>query len=117
MSNDPRPKVRKPSAIITTAIAATPENLYLRTAGGQNPRTVILRKINAYNAVMATTLMIGTGLGAGWAQQWITWRLVNNQDNEWTEDQIPEIELGANLTVQTDVAGVLVQVEVEEIGS
>ena len=117
MSNDPRPKVRKSSAIITIAANATPENLYLRTAGGQNPRTVILRKIMAYNAVGAVTLMIGTGLGIGWAPQWPTFRLVNNQDNEWTEDQIPEVELGANLTVQTNLLGVLVQVEVDEIGS
>ena len=109
--------IRKSSAIITIAAGATPQNLYLRTAGGQNPRTVILRKILAYNAVAATTLMIGTGLAAAWAQQWPTFRLVNNQDNEWTEDQIPEVELSANLTVQTDVLGVLVQVEVEEIGS
>lgn len=117
MSNDPRPMVRKSSAIITIAAGATPETLYQRTTGGQNPRTVILRKILAYNAVAATTLMIGTGLGGAWVQRWPTLRLVNNMDNEWTEDMIPEVEIGADLTVQTNVLGVLVQVEIDEVGS
>ena len=109
--------IRKPSAIITVAAAATPEVLYQLTMAGQVQRTVILRKIHAYNNVGATTLMIGTGLGAGWAQQWSTFRLVNAMDNFWTEDQIVEVELAADLTVQTDVLGVLVQVEVEEVSS
>ena len=114
---DSRPMIRKSSPIITSAAGATPEVLFLRTTGGQNPRTVILRKILAYNAVGATTLMIGTGVGAGWVQQWPTLRLVNNMDNEWEEVAIPEVEVGADLTFQTDVLGVLVQVEVDEVGS
>jgi hypothetical protein len=68
----------------------------------------------AYNAVGATTLTIGTGLGAGFAAILPTFRLVNNMDNEWNEEDLPCVEAAANLTVQTDVAGVQVQVEVEE---
>ena len=114
---DNRPKIRKSSNIITVAAGATPEVLYQLSQGGANPRTCILRKIHAYNAVGATTLMIGTGLAAAWVQQWPTFRLINNMDNEWTEDEICELELGADLTVQADVLGVLVQIEVDEIGS
>lgn len=114
---DIRPSVRKSSALITTAAAATPETLFQRSQGGQNPRTVAMRKLMAYNAVGATTLMIGTGTGAGWVQQYPTFRLINNMDNEWEEVEIPEIELGADLTVQTDVLGVEVMCEVDEYGS
>lgn len=109
--------IRKSSAIITIAAAATPEVLYQRTAGGQNPRTVILRKVMAYNNVAATTLNIGIGLGGAFGNIIPTLGLLNNTDNEWLEDEIPEVEVGADLTVQTDVLGVLVQCEVEEIGS
>jgi hypothetical protein len=113
---DPRPKIKQSSAIITTAAAATVETLFQRTTGGTNARTVILKKIMAYNAVGATTLMIGTGLAAAWVQRWPTFRLVNATDNEWTSDEIPYLEIGADLTCQTDVLGVQVQVEVAEIG-
>jgi len=114
--SEPARGLRKSSDIITIAAGATPEALYQRTASGQNPRTVILRKVMAYNAVNATTLDIGTGL-APFVNIIPTIRLVNNMDNERTEDEIPEVEVGADLTVQTDVLGVMVQVEVEEIGS
>jgi hypothetical protein len=109
--------IRKPSAVVTTAIAATVQVLYQRTALGQNPRTVILRKIHAYNNVGATTLQIGTGLAGAWVLQYPIFRLANNLDNIWTEPEIIEVELGGDLTCQTDVAGVVIRVEVEEIGS
>lgn len=118
MASDQKQRgIRKVSGIVTVAAAATPENQYLQSVGGQNNRTFIVRKIMAYNAVGAATLQLGTGLGAGWAAGFPIFRLVNNQDNEWGEGQIPAVEFNANLTVQTDVLGVVVQVEVEEIGS
>ena len=113
---DNRPMIRKSSAIITIAANATPETLYQRTTGSQNARSVILRKVMTYNAVGATTLRIGTGLGGAFANIIPTLRLVNNMDDQWTQDQIPEVEVGADLTVQTDILGVMVQVEVDEIG-
>jgi hypothetical protein len=114
---NPRAGIRKASALVTTTGAATPQTLYQRTTGSQNPRSVILRKIMAYNAVGATTLAIGTGLGGAWAAQFPTFRLVNNMDNEWMEAEIPEVELNGDLTCQTDILGVVIRVEVEEIGS
>lgn len=107
--------IRKSSNLIVVAANATAEVLYQVTTAGQVRRTVILRKIMAYNDVGAITLMIGTGLPAAWVQQYPTFRLVNNMDNEWTEDEIPEIEIDADLTLQTDLLGVIVRVEVEEI--
>lgn len=106
--------IRKSSAIITVAAAATPEVLYQRTTAGQNPRTVILRKIMAYSNVGAAVLDIGQGLAGAFANI-IPSLDVLNTDNEWTEDEICEVEIGADLTVQSSVLGIQVQVEVEEI--
>ena len=115
-----RKGIRKFSAPVTTAIAATAITLFIRTGnaltGGNAARTVILRKIHAYNAVGATTLTIGTGLAGAFAAIYPPFRLVNNMDNEWTEEEIPCVEVGANLTCQSDVAGVIIVVEVEEKG-
>jgi len=109
--------IRKSSSVITIAAAATPETLYTRTTGGQNPRTVILRKVIAFSDVGNAVLDIGTGLAAAFANIIPSLAVINNVDNEWAEDEIPEVEVGANLTVQSSVLGVQVQVEVEEIGS
>lgn len=117
MSNDVRPMIRKSSAVVTTTAGATPETLYQVSLGGNSSRTCIMRKIMAYNDVGATTLTLGTGLGAAWTQRWPTFRLINNMDNKWIEVEIPEVELNEDITVQTDVLGVQVQVEVDEIGS
>jgi len=103
--------VRRSSAIITVAAAATPENLYLRSTG----RTVILRKVIAYSNVGNAVLQIGTGL-APLVNIIPNLLVLNGVDNEWTEDEIPEVEVGANLTVQSSVLGIQVQIEVEEIG-
>ena len=115
-----RKGIRKFSPVVTTAIAATAITLFIRTAnaltGSNAARTVILRKIMAYNAVGAVTLTIGTGLAGAFAAIYPPFRLVNNMDNEWIEEEIPCVEVGANLTCQSDIAGVIVTVEVEEKG-
>jgi hypothetical protein len=112
--------VRKVSNIIPVAAAATPETLYQRTTGGQNPRTVILRKVMIYNNTGANAVVeIGTGLGVAFADIIPPLYSINLFDNEWTEDDLPVDEVGvsADLTVQSSVLGVQVQVEVEELGS
>jgi len=109
--------IRKSSAIITVAAAATPENLYLQSAGGTINRTVILRKIFCYSNIGNVDVDIGTGLAAAFANMIPTIFVPNNMDIQLLEDEIPEIEVNANLTVQADVLGVMVQVEVEEIGT
>jgi len=109
--------IRKSSAIITVAAAATPENLYLISAGGTISRTVILRKILCYSNVGNAVVDIGTGLAAAFANIIPSILVVNTFDTEWTEDEIPEVEVAANLTVQSSVLGVMVMVEIEEIGT
>lgn len=109
--------IRKSSAIITVAAAATPENLYLLSAGGTIARTVILRKIMCYSNVGNCVVDIGTGLAAAFANIIPSILVINTFDTEWMEDEIPEVEVNANLTVQSSILGVMVQVEVEEIGT
>ena len=116
----PAKGVRKRSPIVAAAAAATPEVLYQRTTGGQNPRTVILRKVMIYNNTGANAVIdIGTGLAAAFANIIPSLYSINLFDNEWTEDDLPVDEVGedADLTVQSSVLGVQVQVEVEEISS
>jgi len=108
---------RKSSAIITVAAAATPENLYLVSAGGTIARTVILRKIMCYSIVGNCVVDIGTGLGVAFANIVPSIYVINLFDTEWMEDEIPEVEVAGNLTVQSSILGVQVQVEVEEIGT
>ena len=106
---------RKSSEIITIAAGATPETLFTRSASGQNPRTVIVRKVMAYNNTGGDTYLdIGTGL-APFANIIPRLTVVNGYDSEWMEDLIPEVEVGADITCQTGVLGVQVQIEVEEI--
>lgn len=111
--------IRKVSDIITVAAADDPQTLYQRTQGGQNPRTVILRKVMIYNNTGANAVVqIGTGL-APLAPIVPPLYSINLFDNEWTEDDLPVDEVGvsADLTVESSVLGVQVQVEIEEIGS
>jgi len=107
--------IRKSSPVVLTLVAATPLLLYQRTTGGQNPRTVIVRKIIAYNLSGGNaTLDIGIGL-APLVNILPTFFIVNGMTDAWPEDDIPEVEVAADLTLQSTPAGVYVQVEVEEI--
>lgn len=113
-----RPKgIRKSSNIITIAAAATPEALFLQSAGMTVPRTVILRKVFAYTAVGNVIINIGTGLAGAFAAIIPPIMVPNTFDIQKGEDWLPEVEVFENLTVQADVLGCLIQVEVEEIGS
>lgn len=108
--------IRKTSAIASCIVAATPVNLYLLT----NARTCHIRKISIFNAnAAATVVTIGTGLGGAFAQRLPNILAVNGQDLQLTEEQIPNVEFSATITVQASVAAaapndVRVQVEVEE---
>lgn len=116
MYNQPARGIRKSSAVITVAAGATPEVLYQLTNRGTVTRTVILRKIMCYSAVGNCILRIGTGL-APLVPIIPFFVAINGVDTEWTENDIPEVEVSADLTVQSSVLGVQVQVEVEEIGA
>lgn len=108
---------RKVSPIVIVAAAATPEVLYQLTQGGTNPRTVIVRKIMCYSNVGNCVVDIGIGLGVAFANIIPSILVLNTFDNEWPEDDIPEVEVQADITVQSSILGVQVQIEVEEVGS
>jgi len=108
--------IRKSGPIVTIAAAGVAEVLYQQTNLGQNPRTVIIRKIMTYTNVGNCVVDIGIGL-APLVNIIPTIFLLNTFDNEWTEDEIPEVEVSADITVQSDILGCQVQIEVEEIGS
>ena len=107
--------LRKHSPIVTVAAAATPEVLYQLTLGGVN-RTCIVRKIMCYSNVGNVTVQIGIGLAAAFAEIIPHLYVVNLFDAEWNEDEIPEVEVAQDIIVEADILGVMVQVEVEEIG-
>lgn len=108
--------VRKSSPVVTVAAAATPETLYQQSNSGTNARTVILRKIFAYSDVGGCVVDIGTGLGVAFANIIPSIFVPNTIDSQWAEVDIPEVEANADLTVQSDILGVQIQVEVEEVG-
>lgn len=43
--------------------------------------------------------------------------VVNGMDNTWEADEIPAVEAAVNITCQSNVLGIQVQIEVEEIGA
>jgi hypothetical protein len=109
--------LRKVSPIVVVAAAATEEVLYQLTTGTTVSRSAFVRKIHAYNNVGATTLMLGTGPVGTWVQQIPTYRLANAMDNIWLEDEILAYEFCSDVFLRTDVLGVQVMIEVEEIES
>lgn len=119
MSNytpEERGAIRKASAVVTIAAAATPETLYQQSNAGTNPRTVIVRKIMGYSNVGNCVIDIGTGLGAAFARIIPSILLPNGIDTEWAETEIPEVEVNGDITVQSSILGCQIQVEVDEIG-
>jgi len=108
---------RKTSAPITIAAANTAQTLYIVSAGGTATRTAILRKIWAYSAVGNAVLQIGSGLAAAWAQGIPPMLVINGIENIWEDVDTPDLELGVNFTCQSSVLGIIVQIEVEEIGA
>jgi len=108
--------IRKSSAIITIAAANVAQNLFLESVGPTVNRTVILRKIFAYSNIGNVTITIGIGL-APLVAIIPPFYVLNTLDMQLTENEIPEVEVFANLTVQATILGCMVQVEVEEVGS
>lgn len=118
-----KPKgIPKSSAIVATVAApgapATAVTLFQRSASGTNPRTVITRKIWAYNNTGGNGILeLGQGgiLAAPvFAQIIPPMVIVNGGVGNWSEMEIPEVEVGADITMECDIDDVLVQVEVEE---
>lgn len=107
--------IRKSSLVITVAAAATAEDIYIVSAGATVGRTVIVRKVWIYTAVGNVTVIIGTATyPLGIIPELYA---INLFDNTWFEGEIPEFEVNENITVESDILGCRVQIEVESIGS
>ncbi len=107
--------IRKSSLVITVAAAATAEDIYIVSASATVSRTVIVRKVWIYTAVGNVTVIIGTATTPlGIIPELYA---INLFDNPWTEAELPEVEVNENITVESDILGCRVQIEVEEIGS
>lgn len=115
---DVRPRgIRKVSAVIAAPGPGAAAVLYQLTVGGQVPRTAIIRKIWAYSDVGNVVLTIGINLAAAQVPIMPFLYVANTMDTEWAEDEIPEVEVNADITVEGTIALCQVQIEVEEIGS
>lgn len=113
-----RPRgIRKVSPLVVAPVAGAAAVLYQLTLGGTVARHVIIRKIMIYTDVGNCVVDIGAGLLGAFAAFMPSLYAINLFDTEWTEDEIPEVEVNADITVESSIAGCLVQIEVEEIGS
>ncbi|MDD4985409.1 MAG: hypothetical protein PHQ43_06420 [Dehalococcoidales bacterium] len=84
-------------------------------------KSVVIKRILFWNnAAGNTTVLIGTGAGAGFAQALVPYYIVNGMNLTIEEEELPEVELFADITaypVALVAAGSIdIQVEVEEIG-
>lgn len=84
-------------------------------------KSVIIKRIKMMNNALGNqVIIIGTGAGAGFAQAIPGLWTANNLNEDFVEDDIPEVEFFADITaypVALVAAGTLdIQVEVEERG-
>jgi len=84
-------------------------------------KSVIIKRIKLWNnAAGNTTVIIGTGAGAGFAQALVPYYTINGMNLVIEEEELPETELFADITAYPValVAGgsIDIQVEISEIG-
>jgi len=105
--------IRKHSPLLAAPVAGAAAALYQVTVG----RTVILRKVMCFSNVGNCDVNIGVGLAGAFAAVWPTFYVLNLFDAQWMEDEIVEVELNQDITVESSIVGCLVQIEIEEIGT
>jgi len=112
--------LRKASAIITTVGAGHANALIIYTPMAVPPatviRTVIVRKIMCYSNVGAGIMELGLGAAFAGGALFPIFNVIANFDTEWTEDELPEVEIGQPIYVATTPLGIITQIEVEVIG-
>lgn len=123
-ATDPRPRLTKSHPVVLLVAAATPVTVFTRTATGL-ARTYKVKKILAFNGGTSfADVDFGTGLAAAFAASFPRMRIEAGMAESYDEDQLPNLEMEANLTASAITAAgigagnaaVRVQVEVEEIG-
>jgi hypothetical protein len=80
-------------------------------------KTFRIKRVKGINAAGADTdIHIGTGVGGAFAPMLPPMHTINGMNFDFVEDDLPEVEFGADMTCYPDAATVTIQVEVEEIG-
>jgi len=109
--------IRKSSLVVAAPVTGAAAALYTLTIAGAVARTCIVRKLMCHNGVGNSDITLGIGLAGAFAAILPPFYSLLLFDAEWMEDEIPEVEVSQDITVESTVAGVLVQIEVEEIGT
>ena len=123
-SLDPRPGLTKSHPVALLVTVATPVTVFTRSATGM-ARTVKVKKIFVSNGSPSfATVDVGTGLAGAFVASFPRIRVEAGMHETISGDQLPNLELAANVTASAIVAAgigagdlaVRVQLEVEEIG-
>lgn len=116
-------KLQGPVTNLAAAGVANAVVIFQQSTFGQlvGTKSYILKRVKMMNNALGNqVIIIGTGAGAGFAQMLPGLATVNNQNEDFIEDDLPEVEFFADMTaypVALIAAGTLdIQVEVEERG-
>ena len=112
------PVTNLPNALIANALVIFQISNFAQLVG---TKSVIIKRIKMWNnAAGNTTIIIGTGAGAGFAQALVPLYILNGMTDDYAEGDIPEVELFLDITAYPTALVALgsidIQVEVEEIG-
>jgi len=78
--------------------------------------TFILKRVKGINNALADTeIHIGTGTGAGFVDSIPPLLTINGMNFDFVELDLPEVEWSVDMTGYTDIATVIIQVEIEEL--
>lgn len=112
-------RVAGPLVTLAAAGVANTGNLWQISAFAQRVGVTTARikrlKVVNYSGV-STWLYIGTGTGVGFVQAMPRLRLLNGVNDDYAENDLPEVEFSANITCYVDNATCEVQAEIEEVG-
>jgi hypothetical protein len=110
--------IRKQSNVVVSPVTGAAIALYNLTPG----RSAIIRKVRWINACGAgSNLSLGQGLAAAFAAALTPIVTLTGLDGNLDEEDLPNIEIQYTvalpaITFESTVAGISVQIEVEEIG-
>ncbi len=113
-------RVGGPLIILTAVGAANTGNLWQMSNFAQmvGVKTAKIKrlKVNKYGGGGNAWLYIGSGTGGGFVQLMPRLRVLDMFNDDYDEDDLPNVIFTATITCYVDVATVEVQAEIEEIG-
>ena len=113
------PVTNLPDALVANALVIFQISNFAQLVG---TKSVIIKRIKMWNnAAGNTTVIIGTGAGAGFNPLlMVPLYILNGMTDDYPENDIPEVEFFADITAYPTALVALgsidIQVEVEEIG-